>query len=188
MWKLLVFNRSDIFIYLLFGIGLIYIWKISNISSAYLLPFIIFIGFIYLRQDYFHKINIETNYKLEEIKKNILNNKYPFISSNPKMLIFLDSIHLYSKYNPQNYKDFIEICEKYFKTKDIYIYLKCIDRYDNLILSLPIQILKNHYLKKKELVHILKQILSEPKRKMVEMQSFIPYNAIDTKNKIFGEF
>ena len=104
------------------------------------------------------------------------------------MLIFLDSIHLYSKYNPQNYKDFIEICEKYFKTKDIYIYLKCIDRYDNLILSLPIQILKNHYLKKKELVHILKQILSEPKRKMVEMQSFIPYNAIDTKNKIFGEF
>jgi len=188
MWKLLVFDRNDIFVYLIFGIGLIYIWKISNISSAYLLPFIIFIGFLYLRQDYYHKIHIEIDHKLEEIKKNILNNKYPFISSNSKMLIFLDSINLYSKYNPEIYRDFIEICEKYFKTKDIYIYIKCIDKFESFILALPIQQLKNHYLKKKEIVNILKQILTEPKRKMVEMQSFIPYDVVDNKIKLFGEF
>jgi hypothetical protein len=104
------------------------------------------------------------------------------------MLIFLDSILLYSKYNPENYRDFIEICEKYFKTKDIYIYMKCIDIFENFILALPIKLLNNHYLKKKELVNILKQILTEPKRKMVEMQSFIPYNVVDNKNKLFGEF
>ena len=44
--------------------------------------------------------------------------------------------------------------------------------------------LKNHYLKKKEFAIILKRSLEEPKRKMVEMQSFLPYNL--TNNNLYN--
>jgi hypothetical protein len=43
-------------------------------------------------------------------------------------------------------------------------------------------------LKKKELVQILKQVLKEPKRKMVEMQSFIPYDPLENRSNKFGDF
>lgn len=181
IWKLLIFDKGDVFTYLIFGIILIYIWKISSIGSMWLLPFIIFIGFIYFRQDYYHKINVQLEHKMDEIKTNLLNKKYLNLAKNNKMLIFLDSIQIYSKYNPINYTDFLKICDKYFINQDIYTYTHCIEKFEEFIYSLPIQMLKTHYLKKKELVDILKQFLKEPKRKMVEMQSFIPYNLMSTQ-------
>ena len=82
IWRLLNFDKGDIFIYLISGTLLVYIWKKSNISVAYLLPFIIFVGFIYLRQDYYHKINLESEHLIEKIKINILKDGYPQISKN----------------------------------------------------------------------------------------------------------
>jgi len=176
IWKLLHFDKGDVFIYLIAGTVLVYIWKTSNISSAYLLPFIIFIGFIYLRQDYYHQINLELDHLIEQIKINILKDRYPQISKNNELILFINSIVVYKKLNPPVFVDFLNICEEYLVKKDIHIYFKCIDTFERFIYSIPINMSKEHYLKKKELANILKNLILEPKRKMVEMQSFIPYN------------
>ena len=112
IWRLLKFDKGDIFAYLIFGTVLIYIWTISNIKSMYLLPFIIFIGFLYLRQDYYHKIDIQSDHILEDIKIKVLGNKYPNISKNDKMLLFLNSIYIYHKYNPVIFNDFLNINDR----------------------------------------------------------------------------
>ena len=176
IWRLLKFDKKDIFVYLVAGVVLVYVWKISEISAAYLLPFIIFGIFVYLRQDYYHKINLETEHLIEKIKKTILKDGYPQISKNNELVLFINSVVVYKKLNPVLYSDFLDICEKFMFRKDIYNYLECIDMFDNFIYSIPLQMSKEHYLKKKELRNILKNLITEPKRKMVEMQSFIPYN------------
>jgi hypothetical protein len=176
IWRLLKFDKGDIFIYLIVGVVLVYIWKVSDISSALLLPFIIFLIFVYLRQDYYHKINLESQHLVEKIKINILNGRYPEILKNNELILFINSLSTYKKLNPDVFNDFLNKCEKFLQKKDIYIYIECIDTFEKFIYSLPVQMLKDHYLKKKELVNILKNLISEPKRKMVEMQTFIPYN------------
>lgn len=181
IWQLLIFDKGDIFTYLIVGIVLIYIWKTSNIKSMYLLPFIIFIGFMYFRQDYHHKINLNLDHKIEEIKKKLLKGKYPHIASNNNMMFFLNSIEVFNKYNPQTYIDLLNICEKCLKKKDIFNCIDCVETYEAIIHSLPVNLLKTHYLKKKELASILKDIIVNPTRKTVEMQSYIPFNLIDQK-------
>jgi hypothetical protein len=176
IWELLNFDKGDIFAYLIAGTILVYVWKISNISAAYLLPFIIFIGIMYLKQDYYHKINLESEHLIEKIRINILKDDYPNISKNSELMLFINSVIVYKELNPEVFVDFLDICEKYLLEKDIYSYLECIDLFEQFIYSIPIQMLKEHYLKKKELTNILKNLIKEPKRKMVEMQTFIPYN------------
>ncbi len=176
IWRLLNFDKGDVFIYLIAGTILVYVWKTSNISSAYLLPFIIFLGFVYLRQDYFHKINLESEHLIEKIKQNILKSNYPQISKNNELILFINSILIYKKLNPPVFDEFLDICEKFLLKKDIDIYLECINVFERFIYSIPIQMLKEHYLKKKELSNILKNLIKEPNRKMVEMQAFVPYN------------
>ena len=78
--------------------------------------------------------------------------------------------------------DFLNICEKYLQKKDIYNYLECIDMFEKFIYSIPIYMSKEHYLKKKELTNILKNLIKEPKQKMIEMQTFIPYNYYNYTN------
>jgi hypothetical protein len=182
IWRLLRFDKGDIFIYLVFGIILIYVWKISNISAAFILPFIIFIGFMYLRQDYYHRVNLESEHLIEKIKINILKDSYPQISNNSELMLFINSIIIYKKLNPEIFNNFLDICEKYLLKKDIYSYLECIDVFEKFTYSITINMSKEHYLKKKELVNILKNFIKEPKRKMVEMQSFIPYNFYNNVN------
>jgi len=176
IWGLLNFDKGDILVYLITGTVLVYIWKISNISAAYLLPFIIFIGFMYLRQDYYHKVNLESEHLIEKIRINILKDAYPHISKNSELMLFINSVIVYRKLNPEVFIDFLDICEKYLLEKEIYSYLECINVFEKFIYSIPIQMSKEHYLKKKELTNILKNLVKEPKRKMVEMQTFIPYN------------
>jgi hypothetical protein len=91
-------------------------------------------------------------------------------------MLFINSIIVYKKLNPAVFSDFLNICEKYLQKKEIFNYLECIDIFEKFIYSIPIYMSKEHYLKKKELADILKKIVKEPKRKMVEMQTFIPYN------------
>lgn len=188
IWKLLNFDKGDIFIYLIFGVGLVYIWKTSNISSMYIIPFLLLGLFIYLRQDYLHRTNLEIDHKLQDIKINLLKNKYLNISKDSNLLLFLDSIIIYKNYSPKVFFEFLDICEKYYINPDIYNFIKCTDKFDSFDHLLPIQLLKTHYLKKKELVNITRRILKEPKRKMVEMQSFIPFNLTDNNLYNIGTY
>ena len=184
IWRLLNFDKGDIFSYLIFGVAVTYIWKTSNISSIYILPFILLCIFIYLRQDYFHRTNLLIDHKIEQIKNDLLNNKYPNLMTDNDLLLFLDSIVIYKKYSPEVFSEFLDICEKYYIIKDIYNCIRCIEKFESFNYLIPIQMLKNHYLKKKEFAIILKRSLEEPKRKMVEMQSFLLYNL--TNNNLYN--
>lgn len=176
IWRLLNFDKGDIFIYLIAGTVLVYVWTVSKISSALLLPFIIFVSFVYLRQDYYHKINLESEHLIEKIKQTILKYNYPQISKNNELILFIHSILVYKKLSPPVFDDFLAICEKFLVKKDIHIYFECINVFEKFIYSIPINMSKEHYLKKKELSNILRNLIVEPKRKMVEMQAFVPYN------------
>jgi hypothetical protein len=137
-----MFNKNDIFIYLIIGISLIYIWKTLNISLNYLFPFLIFIGIIYIRE----------NKKIKKEEKNEIN-------------IFLESIKQYELYNPLVYKDLLITCDEYLLNGDIINYLKCIEIYDQLNYSLPIGMIKEFYIRKKEFISILQKLLIKPQEK-----------------------
>ena len=68
IWNLLQFDKGDIFFYLISGIILMYIWKESNISINYWFPFVLLCIIIYLRQDWLHRIDLEQDHKLRDIK------------------------------------------------------------------------------------------------------------------------
>ena len=67
----------------------------------------------------------------------------------------------------------------HYLNNDIYYLHLCLNNYDNFIYSLPLELSKDHYLKKIELKKILYKNLKNPKYKMVEMQSYIPSNFDD---------
>ena len=188
IWKILNFDKGDIFTYLVFGVGIVYVWKISDISSMYILPIVLLGIFIYLRQDYLHRINIELDHKLNEIKLNLLQNKYLNMSKDNKMLMFLDSIAIYKKYSPRVFFEFLDVCERYYLKPDIYNFIDCVDKFESFNHLIPIQMLKSHFYFKKEMVNIIKKILKEPKRKMVEMQSFIPFNLTSNNFYSIGKY
>lgn len=179
-WKLLKFDKGDIMFYLIFGVILIYIWQRSNISINYYFPFIILCIVIYLRQDYYHNINLKVDHKLTDIRNTILKDtKYNSIENNSEILYWLNDIYIYKIYNSKNYKLLIDLLNKFYLNNDIYYLHLCLNNYDNFIYSLPLELSKDHYLKKIELKKILYKNLKNPKYKMVEMQSYIPSNFDD---------
>ena len=175
-WKLLNFDKGDILFYLIAGVILLYIWKISNISINLIFPFIILCIIIYLRQDYLHIIDLKIDHKLIEIKNTILKKKYKYLENNSEILYWLNDIFIYKRYNSLNFKTLIDLLNKFYSNNDIYYLHLCMKTFENFEFSLPIQIFKNHYLKKLELKKILYKNLKNPKYKMIEMQSYIPFN------------
>jgi hypothetical protein len=180
IWKLLKFDKGDIMFYLIFGVILIYIWQRSNISINYYFPFIILCIVIYLRQDYLHNIDLKVDHKLLDIRNTILKDTiYNSIENNSEILYWLNSIYIYKIYNSQNFKLLLDLLNKFYLNNDIYYLHLCLNNYDNFIYSLPIELSKDHYLKKIELKKILYKNLKNSKYKMVEMQSYIPSNFND---------
>lgn len=176
-WKLLKFDKGDIMFYLIFGVILIYIWQQSKISINYFFPFIILCIVVYLRQDYLHNINLKVEHKLSDIRNTILKEKkYNAIENNSEILYWLNSIYIYKTYNNKNFKILLDLLNKFYLNNDIYYLHLCLNNYDNFIYSLPLELTKDHYLKKIEIKKILYKNLKNPKYKMVEMQSYIPSN------------
>jgi len=176
-WKLLKFDKGDIMFYLIFGVILIYIWRESKISINYFFPFIILCIIIYFRQDYLHHIDLKIDHKLLDIKNTILkDNNYISIEKNPEILYWLNNIYIYKTYNSNNFKILLNLLNKFYSNNDIYYLHLSLKSYDDFIYSLPIELSENHYLNKLELKKILYKNLKSPKYKMVEMQSYIPYN------------
>ena len=176
-WKLLKFDKGDIMFYLIFGVILIYIWQQSKISINYFFPFIILCIIIYFRQDYLHHIDLKIDHKLLDIKNTILkDNNYISIEKNPEILYWLNNIYIYKTYNSNNFKILLNLLNKFYSNNDIYYLHLSLKSYDDFIYSLPIELSENHYLNKLELKKILYKNLKSPKYKMVEMQSYIPYN------------
>ena len=176
IWKLLKFDKGDIMFYLIFGVILIYIWQQSNISINYFFPFSILCIIIYLRQDYLHNLNLQVDHKLLDIKKTILKDNYRYLEKSPEILYLLNDIYIYKTYNPHNFKTFLNLLNKFYSNNDIYYLHLCLKTYDDFIYSLPIELSENHYLNKLEFKKILYKNLKNQKYKMVEMQSYIPYN------------
>jgi hypothetical protein len=175
-WTLLKFDKGDVFFYLITGVILLYIWKISNISINLIFPFIILCIIIYFRQDYLHIIDLKIDHKLEEIKNTILKENYTYLENNSELLYWLNDILIYKRYNSLNFSTLLDLLNKFYSNNDIYYLHLCIKTFENFEFSLPIQIFKTHYLKKLELKKILYKNLKNPKYKMVEMQSYIPFN------------
>ena len=178
-WKLLKFDKGDIMFYLIFGVILIYIWQLSNISINYFFPFIILCIVIYLRQYYLHNIDLKIDHKLSDIKNTILKNnllKYNTIENNAEILYFLNDIKKYKTYNNKNFILLLDLLNKFYLNNDIYYLHLILNNYDNFIYSLPLELSKDHYLNKIKLSKILYKNLKNPKYKMVEMQSYIPSN------------
>jgi hypothetical protein len=176
-WKLLKFDKGDIMFYLIFGVILIYIWQRSNISINYYFPFIILCIVIYLRQDYYHNIDLKIDHKLVDIKNIILkDNNYKNIENNAEILYWLNNIYIYKTYNSNNFKILLNLLNKFYSNNDIYYLHLCLKTYNDFIYSLPIELSENHYLNKLEFKKILYKNLKNQKYKMVEMQSYIPYN------------
>ena len=140
-----------------------------------------------MRQSYFLNKNLQTEKQLELIKNKLLKEKYDGITVHNNMVLFLDSIIVYKKYSQIVFKEFLDICEKYYKKSDIYNYIACVDKFESFIFIIPNQLIKFHYLKKKEFAKILQESLEKPKRKMIEMQDYIPYN-LTTNQTIMGIF
>jgi hypothetical protein len=175
LWKILSFDKNDIFLYIIFSTVIIYIWKISNISINYLFPFIILCMIIYLKQLYLYEIDIYNESKLLHIKNFISKLQLNELVDND-IINILNKIFIYNTYNPTNYNLLLKTLNKFNSTHDIYTLHLCLKTYENFIYSLPIEALKDHYLNKVELTNILYRKLNDPKNKMIEMQSLIPYN------------
>jgi len=178
IFEFLKFDKVNILFYLIVGVILIYIWKRSNISINYFFPFIILLMIVYIRQLYLYKNKINASNNLEKIKNKILKENYNNLKNNREILYWLDDIYIYIIYNSTNFKLFLDLLNKFYSNNDIYYLHLCLKSYDQFFLSLPINLAKNNYIKKLELIKILKTNLKDPKYKMIEMQSYIPYNFI----------
>lgn len=156
IWNLLQFDKGDIFFYLVSGVILMYIWKDSNISINYWFPFVLLCIIIYLRQDWLHRIDLQQDHKLKDIKNQILANKYNMIEEKLEILYFLDSIKIYKKYNNKTFEILLNGLNKYYIQSDVSNLKYCMDVYDSMIYSLPQELANDHYIKKNELLTILK--------------------------------
>ena len=176
LWKILSFKKENILLYLIFGVILTYIWKISNISINYIFPFIILCMIIFLKQYYLYSIELEKDRNLLGMQKILLDGKYNELEGNDKILYWLNDIYIYNTYNPTNFILLLKTLNKFYLTRDIYTLHLSLKTYENFIYSLPIEILKDHYLHKIKLINILYKQINNPKRNMIEMQTLIPYN------------
>lgn len=182
--NLINIDNKNIIHYLIVGVVIVYIWFLSDISVKYIIPFIILVAYIILKQDFIYNKEKLIADKLLSIENNILKNKYEVLNKDKKMILFLEEIKIYHIYNPKLFKNFLESIEYFYIKRDIIRLNIVLELYQSFVFTIPINFSKDLYINLFKLKDILVSALDDTK---AEMQIYIPdtYTIID---KNYGNY
>jgi hypothetical protein len=170
-------TNSELLIYLSYGVTLMYIWYISQIKIHYIFPFLILLLIIVHQEKNKTETFTGNKLRINNIIKELYDEKYDYLETE-EIVLFIETLKPIRIHNTPFFNTFLNDMNIYFRKLNMSSLLNVMNTFEALYFTIPMELTDFYTDRITSLKDLLFKYLVEEDKKIIEMQSYLPYDYI----------